>query len=419
MKNIKIFPKDWLQLHPYKQSNPVDSYYTNIANRIYDILVQTELINSFEGDEAKQVSIRMAAYFEDVISELGIWRAFITTAKELYGKYLPFYTPDDHYYDDEANLEDVRFLLWHFTQQYHGYRKSTFVSPDNPTNEWAARLIYKIFWDEWTTAPENNRMKALFSKESVIDSQETYEPLLFWFHYNMYLMVDANQELKEQTQSFWNSFSQSPEKLNAMIMTLHQQLAYTSKCSFLAMTSPEWLLKVIPQDHPNHAFFQEVVEGCKPNIPEDVVTRNKENYEKFQQAAEGKLLVYFDQVAAAEQFLTEKVGMNLPDGHLPEDLAGEKLAIYATEKEGVQLIHTDVDCIKDENNPFYDAKAAAAKGIGYFIVRHCSPVLLKEMEARNMLEDAQAKSLRSPERAKAIIHENVPFLVNYFLKEAF
>ena len=50
-------------------------------------------------------------------------QAFILTHKELYGKYLPFYTPDDHYYDDEVNLEDVRFLLWHYTQQYHGYRK--------------------------------------------------------------------------------------------------------------------------------------------------------------------------------------------------------------------------------------------------------------------------------------------------------
>ena len=59
MKNIKIFSKDWLALHPYVQSTPVDSYYTNIANRIYDILVATELINSFEGDEAKQISIRM------------------------------------------------------------------------------------------------------------------------------------------------------------------------------------------------------------------------------------------------------------------------------------------------------------------------------------------------------------------------
>ena len=118
MKNIKIFPKDWMQIHPYKQSTPIDSYYTSLANRIYDMMVETELINSFEPEDTKQICIRMAAYFEDVISGLGIWRAFITKYKELFGKYLPFYTPDDHYYDDEVNYEDVRFLLWHFTQQY-------------------------------------------------------------------------------------------------------------------------------------------------------------------------------------------------------------------------------------------------------------------------------------------------------------
>ena len=77
MKNIKIFPKDWLQLHPYKQSTPVDSYYTGIANRIYDIMEKTELVNSFEGEETKQICIRMAAYFEDVISGMGLWRAFL------------------------------------------------------------------------------------------------------------------------------------------------------------------------------------------------------------------------------------------------------------------------------------------------------------------------------------------------------
>ena len=47
MKNIKIFPKDWLQLHPYKQSTPVDSYYTGIANRIYDIMEKTDQLCQF------------------------------------------------------------------------------------------------------------------------------------------------------------------------------------------------------------------------------------------------------------------------------------------------------------------------------------------------------------------------------------
>ena len=83
MKNIKIYPKEWLHLHPYKQSDPTDLYYTNIANRIYDILEETHLANSFEKGEVMQISIRMAAYFEDVISGLNIWRSFITEHKAM------------------------------------------------------------------------------------------------------------------------------------------------------------------------------------------------------------------------------------------------------------------------------------------------------------------------------------------------
>ena len=202
MKNIKIYPKDWLQLHPYKQSDPTDSYYTNIANRIYGMLEETRLAYSFEKDEVKQISIRMAAYFEDVISGLNIWRSFITEHKALYGKFLPFYTPDDHYYDDEVNYEDIRFLLWHYTQQYHGFHKGTFVSPDNAANGDTAKLIYQMFCDEWTTAPENERLQQLFAPETRYEDVDKYNELLHWFHYQCYLFTDSHQELTDTVNAY-------------------------------------------------------------------------------------------------------------------------------------------------------------------------------------------------------------------------
>ena len=85
MKNSKIYSKDWLTLHPYVESSAVDAYYTQIANKIYDILVATELVNSFEGNEAQQTALRLAAYFEDVISQTNIWRTFIMGYKEVSG----------------------------------------------------------------------------------------------------------------------------------------------------------------------------------------------------------------------------------------------------------------------------------------------------------------------------------------------
>lgn len=418
MKNIKIFPKDWLQLHPYKQSTPIDSYYTGIANRIYEIMEKTELVNSFEGDEAKQICIRMAAYFEDVISELGIWRTFITTYKKMFGYYLPFYTPDDHYYDDEVNLEDIRLLLWHYTQQYHGLRKGTFVSPDNPANEATAHFIYDLFCDEWTTAPENSRMKQLFDVETRYDTQETYEPLLFWFHYNSYLFTDSNKELTEYTQVLWNEKQGSQEELSNMIMDMHQRLAYVGKTALLALTSPQWLSLIMPESHPDSGFFKEVAEGSSAVIPDEVKKENEEKYDLFIEASEGKPILYYQNTEELKSFITEKAGIIPADKfRLPDEWQGKKLAVYATREEGVQVMFMDVDLIKDENNPFYNAEKAGKQALSFFIVKHCGIHFLKEMVEKGMLADAQTKSLSSPERGKAIIQDNWQFLSRYFIRE--
>ena len=34
MKYQKIFPKDWVDMHPYTTIDSVDQYYTKVANRV-------------------------------------------------------------------------------------------------------------------------------------------------------------------------------------------------------------------------------------------------------------------------------------------------------------------------------------------------------------------------------------------------
>ena len=414
MKNIKIYPKDWLQLHPYKQSDPTDSYYTNIANRIYGMLEETRLAYSFEKDEVKQISIRMAAYFEDVISGLNIWRSFITEHKALYGKFLPFYTPDDHYYDDEVNYEDIRFLLWHYTQQYHGFHKGTFVSPDNAANGDTAKLIYQMFCDEWTTAPENERLQQLFAPETRYEDVDKYNELRHWFHYQCYLFTDSHQELTDTVKEYWE---QTKEKDEQFIMTAYEALAHISKSAFLAYTAPKWLSLIFPADHPDHSLFVEEGEksqAFKEPVSEESKKMLTEHFEKFTAAAEGKALLYFQNKREFLDFLT-KIGIETEGA--TGDTASRKFAVYATPSEGLQVLADGVEYIKDENNPFYNQKKAENQGLSFFMIRKCSPYLLRILEEKGMLADAQAKSLAGEERSKAIVHENWEFLMRYFLRE--
>lgn len=419
MKNIKIFPKEWLQLHPYKQSSSVDSYYTNVANRIYDIMTQTELSNSFEKKECKQVCIRMAAYFEDVISGIGIWRAFILKYNELYGKHLPFYTTDDHYYDDEVNLEDVRFLIWHYTQQYHGERKGAFVNPDNSVQEATARAIYQLFCDEWTTAPENEKMQALFSAETRYHNIDDYDKLLYWFHYEMYLFTDANIELAEAIKNYFRQYLDLNKE--QAILDLFESLAYSGKTPFLAFTSPEWLAFIMPETHPDHALFVKTVNEVRELISkqeEAIREINAGAYQKFKAAAGDKLLIYMSGKEEIKAYIEDKIGLEASVAlQLPDSISYKKSALYATPKEGLQIMYQDVEYLKDEENPFYNAEAASQQALGYFIVRHCSVDLLKRLVERGMLADAQTRSLISPERGKSIIQDNWEFLTSYFQKE--
>lgn len=420
MKNIKIFPKDWLQLHPYTKSTPVDSYYTGVANRIYDLFVQTELINSFEGTETQQISMRMAAYFEDVISGLNIWRAFITTYKELYGNYLPFYTPDDYYYDDEVNLEDVRFLIWHYTQQYHGLRKGTFVNPDNPAQEATACLIYQLFCDEWTTAPENERMIALFAPETRYDTAEKYNELLDWFHYRLYLCPWAQEELTDSVKRYLR-LNPNEDKGQA-ILGLHNSLAHVGTTPFLALTSPEWLARIFPKEHPDYALFEkdaaEMREMLRRSLsPEGKREINETHYRKFTEASGGRLLVYLKDFAELETFMSEKMGLDTAEllGSTEGKSVGS-MALGATPEGGLELLVQDLEAIKDEKNPFYNEEKAKELALSFFIVPHCHIYLLKELVAEDMLADAATHSLISPERGKAIIQDNWEFLSRYFLQ---
>lgn len=414
MKNIQIYPKDWLQLHPYRQSDPTDLYYTQIANRIYNILEETNLAYSFEKKYVKQISIRIAAYFEDVISQLNIWRSFITEHKALYGKYLPFYTPDDHYYDDEVNYEDIRFLLWHYTQQYHGFYKGTFVSPDNATNGDTARLIYQMFCDEWTTAPENKRMQQLFAPETRYEDSKEYNELLYWFHYQCYLFTDSQQELTDIIKEHWGELQR---KDDSYIMVIHNTLAHISKSSFLAYTAPKWLSLILPAEHPDHALFVEEGEKAQTYtepVSEESKKKLTEHFEKFTAGADGETLLYFQNKQELLNFLT-KSGIEIEE--IENNYIPQKFAAYATPTEGLQLLTRGVEYIKDKNNPFYDQQKAEEQGLSFFITKLCSPHLLRMLEEKGMLSDAQAKSLAGKERSKAILHENWEFLMRYFLQE--
>ena len=253
----KIYPKKWLELHPYKQTNSVDQYYVGIANEIHKRLYSSTIADAFEEEEnIRYTSLCLAAWFEDVISQTGIWQAFTAECRKRYGAYLPFYPIKGDYFPDEINLEDIRFLLWHHIQYL--CRGISAINPENPGIEQTAQEIYGLLAEEYETAPENERMQE-FLYHSAMGEEDFfhYREILDWFHYQCYFNIENVAQCRDEAERLLDDEKITPEMAETLIYATRTSLTCKGRRNLLSLTSPEWLA-LIGKAHPEHQLWGKV-----------------------------------------------------------------------------------------------------------------------------------------------------------------
>lgn len=239
MRTNKITPKQWLEFHPYKTSNNIDKYYTEIANRIKQTLLSTGIM--CYDDDITDMSLRLAAWFEDIISQTHIWKTFINECEKRYGKKLPFYPIGNNYHTDGINLEDIYFLLWHCLQQQN--LGEQVINPENPGIQKAGNLIYEILSKESKNAPQNPRMQDFFQKPT--PAQEdflVYRAQLEWFHFNCYFSLGNLHALQEQTYNVLADYEgNKPKEINMLCYRLKVSSLFQARSNLLSLPSYKWL----------------------------------------------------------------------------------------------------------------------------------------------------------------------------------
>ena len=253
----KIYPKKWLELHPYKQTNSVDQYYVGIANEIHKRLYSSTIADAFEEEEnIRYTSLCLAAWFEDVISQTGIWQAFTAECRKRYGAYLPFHPIKGDYFPDEINLEDIRFLLWHHIQYL--CRGISAINPENPGIEQTAQEIYGLLAEEYETAPENERMQE-FLYHSAMGEEDffRYREILDWFHYQCYFNIENVAQCRDEAERLLDDEKITPEMAETLIYATRTSLTFKGRRNLLSLTSPEWLA-LIGKAHPEHQLWGKV-----------------------------------------------------------------------------------------------------------------------------------------------------------------
>lgn len=156
MKKNVIYLNDWLAIHPYTTVCSSDTFFVELANKLYAACHLEELPEMF----CKNLSLYVAAYLEDIISGLGLWQGFTTAHTRLYGRCLPFYPTGKDYIKGEVNLEDVRFIIWNTWQKApysHGY-----VNPLDTSILKQAQDFLPLLEEAYEVAPENELLKDYF-----------------------------------------------------------------------------------------------------------------------------------------------------------------------------------------------------------------------------------------------------------------
>ena len=431
MKKV-IFTQDWMAKHPYEKPDEVDQYYTELANEIYHALDEACFTHNFKNvEDAKQLALSIAAYFEDILSDTGIWKTFTTECVKRYGCHIPFYeheakyinsslTGNDVPYDaDEINFADIKFLLWHH------YQQSSYVQEAVPcifgTLELAAKMVYDILDKEYETAPENERLHEFLCGYDASMEKDMIEvarrDLLAWFHYGCYFNLGNQKRLQFTLQQMANS----PQGLSEqMAYGIQMDMTITLRNYLLSLTSYEWLEK-ISENQPSHAYwededFKKLVEEAEKERSIDHEQAIKD-YNLLKEKGYGDKFIFLEDNKTLKEFLKE-IGYELPANlHLPQKYE-KGIIVTGTPYTGLTITYMQAHNIASPENPYYNAERAAETSFG-IISGNGRPfpyeIVCKLIDG-NMVPDANIfTSKYVKEEGLAITQANLQFLVDYYL----
>ena len=253
----RIYSGDWKPLHPYTGSAPTDLYYITLANKVLSAIraIENDLADDdyrkIDPAEQKELACILTAYFEDVISQTGIFQAFSRVYQQKYGKPLPFYSLDSDYTPGEINTEDIQFLIWHYHMQLNNLDIA--YSPALDTFAAIAADVMELFEAEYETAPENEKLLHYLQ----LDEKEQHNlyalhARFLWLCTQSYLFSNNGYLLEDQAEALADEAKENglEDQIPDMVNQLCNDFGFNQVTEFMRLTPPHWLAEVLGPDSP-------------------------------------------------------------------------------------------------------------------------------------------------------------------------
>jgi hypothetical protein len=251
-KNKNVYIKDWLFFHPYYKSNNTDDYFLKISREVFGIIdsnMSLEPSFSLPFTQKVRLACFLTCWFEDVISETGIWKTFIEEHSRLYGKFLPFYELHD-YYPNDINRQDICFLIWNYFSNI--YFENELIPPFSKWIFRTAEQIFNVFDREYELAPENVRLNEFLKLQDDEENFYLVKDKLRWLTFYCYLFHFTKDKFDTEIENFINEKQKDElyaDNIDAFKYEISDNYIFNKVSQLLALKPNEWLAGILGNDH--------------------------------------------------------------------------------------------------------------------------------------------------------------------------
>ncbi len=376
---------------------PTDNYFLALSNRILEIWRGIGVLSDIDDAVKKRVALAITGYFQDILSDAGLWRSFVGRMKTMYGHYLPFYSLSESYIEAELNEEDVRFMVWYTIAMLSDEHR--LISPLNEEIKLLAKEFHKYLDSIYEDAPipEGYNLACELDLQNQEEAKQIYDYGV-WLFMHSYLLTPAYaltlSSLAAEPGMIVNGDTTNLQKRL-------EQAMFEDPTGPIALFLRDWIFLTI--------------EGKMPNIPlSPAPAAPHPLYEKVIKANHNSPIKFFSTYNELNRFFIEVIGWSPNEEHLPALKNKQDFAILVTPERGM-LVASDVcRCIAHPDNPMYDMNYAQHHAIEFLTVRgRCPADLGKYLTNHGYLPDAV---FPEAEDTHEIVAKNSDFIMRCYLQ---
>lgn len=377
--------------------SPTDKYYFDLCNHLIKIATERNLFPSYPEKVVERAALALVGYYQDVISDAGIWRSFINENRRLYNYTVPFYEPGDDYMDYELNRVDVEFMVWYALCMNYENRR-VWYPKDKEILEGADVWFEELenCYDD-APIPQDYRLARELEMHSEEDRQTIFK-LGNWLFLHCYLMTPAYAlTLAELSSEYDLNTEEGIIELQKRIEISMSQ----DPTGPLALYLGEWLYLI--------------VEGR--NAPEPKAQENETEhkfYTKFTNFTGGKTMQFFATYEEMNRFFIEALGWEKGEEHLTQVKNDRDFVLMVDKHKGMLLARNIAKCIASPENHLYDKNYAKEHSMELLTERGCCPGdLLRYICQKGWLPDAVFPNSDDRE----LVEKNQDFIGRCYLQQ--